>query len=121
MANKNNDKEVKIEELIAAEQELSDLKRTYGLVDDKPDLFTKIMGLFHNREDVKVKRKTYLWLMLFTGIIGGHRFYAKQYLPGVFYLLTCWCGVSLAMTIIDLLVVIPKEVDENGMILFEGR
>ncbi|MCF0135115.1 MAG: TM2 domain-containing protein [Lachnospiraceae bacterium] len=55
-------------------------------------------------------------LMFFTGAFGGHRFYAKQYGLGVLYLLTCWTGFSLAMTVIDVLEFIPFPVDENGNI-----
>jgi TM2 domain-containing membrane protein YozV len=48
--------------------------------------------------------------------MGGHRFYAKQYPLAMLYLLLFWTGFGAAMTIIDLLIVIPKQVDENGMI-----
>lgn len=66
----------------------------------------------------KVKKRTYILLALFTGIIGGHRFYTKQYISAVIYLLTCWLGVSFAMTLMDLLYIIPKHTDENGMVEF---
>ena len=68
-----------------------------------------------NRVRQKVSRKTYLRLCI-LGIFGAHRFYAKQWVTGIFYLLTCWTGISIAMTIIDAITVIPMKPDENGMI-----
>ena len=53
-----------------------------------------------NRVRQKVRRKTYLRLCI-LGIFGAHRFYAKQWVTGIFYLLTCWTSISIAMTIID--------------------
>ena len=46
-----------------------------------------------------------------------HRFYQKQYLLGILYLAVCWSGYSVAMSLIDLLIIIPKTPDENGDIL----
>lgn len=66
----------------------------------------------------KVKKKTYILLAIFTGIIGGHRFYCKQYISAIIYLCTCWLGVSFAMTLMDLLYIIPKKADEDGMVEF---
>ena len=54
--------------------------------------------------------------MCILGIFGAHRFYAKQWVTGIFYLATCWTGISIAMTIIDAITVIPMLPDENGMI-----
>lgn len=62
-----------------------------------------------------IKKKTYLKLMI-LGVFGAHRFYAKQWTSAVIYLLLCWTGLSIANTIIDLLVVIPMQPDENGII-----
>ncbi len=69
-----------------------------------------------NRPRQAVRKKTYLLLALFTGALGGHRFYAKRYYVGLLYLLLCWAGFSIAMTIIDLMAVIPIEADEEGII-----
>ena len=41
----------------------------------------------------------------------------KQYLLGILYLATCWTGYSVAMSIIDLLIILPKKPDEDGYIL----
>jgi TM2 domain-containing membrane protein YozV len=42
---------------------------------------------------------------------------AKQYVLGLLYLLLFWTGFPIAMTIIDLLIIIPLPPDENGDIL----
>ena len=63
-----------------------------------------------------MNRKKYLLLALFTGWMGGHRFYARQWVVAVLYLALFWTGFPLAMTIIDLLAAIPKEADKNGNI-----
>lgn len=66
----------------------------------------------------KVKKRTYILLALFTGLLGGHRFYTRQYISAVIYLLTCWIGVSFAMTLMDLLYILPKPADDEGMVEF---
>ena len=70
-----------------------------------------------SREPSIVVRKKYLLLALFTGWMGGHRFYAKQYPTAILYLLFFWSGFPIAMTLIDLMVAIPKEADAEGKIL----
>lgn len=62
-----------------------------------------------------VKKKTYLWLCL-LGIFGAHRFYSKRWVLGLIYLLTFWSGWSLAMTIVDVLIIAPMKADENGIV-----
>ena len=50
-----------------------------------------------NRAKVPVNRKAYLrWCLL--GVFGAQRFYAKQWKMGLLYLVTCWSGFSIAMT-----------------------
>ena len=64
-----------------------------------------------NRAKVPVNRKAYLrWCLL--GVFGAQRFYAKQWKMGLLYLVTCWSGFSIAMTMIDA----PMKPDENGII-----
>lgn len=64
----------------------------------------------------KVNKKKYIWLALLTGWMGGHRFYEKRYKVAMLYLLFCWTFVPLTMIVIDIMIVIPKEPDEQGMI-----
>ena len=78
-----------------------------------------ISNFFDKREamsNVPINKKKYIWLAVLLGWAGGHRFYTKQYTTAVLYLLTFWTGYSLAMTIIDLMIVIPKKTDEEGNI-----
>lgn len=71
------------------------------------------VNIFEHKK-VVVNRKKYILLAALTGWFGGHRFYAKQYPAAIAYLLFCWTGISLAMTFVDLLVAIPKPVNEQG-------
>lgn len=104
-------------EFIAAEQELHDLKEQYGISDNKKkSVITRFFERASEREEVECNRKTYLLLNLLLGWAGAHRFYSKRYVLGVLYLAFCWTGLSIAMSIIDLLVAIPKPVDNDGMI-----
>ena len=107
------------EEYYALQQE--ETKRKYG-VEDEPKQEGRVSKSITNflerreaRPKVQVKRKKYMLLML-LGMFGAHRFYAKQYPMALLYLATCWCGFSIAMTFIDLLIVIPMQPDENGNI-----
>ncbi len=111
--------EVPIQDLIAAQEELKALKKEYGMEEEEKGISKAITRFFDRREaqsQIPLKKKTYLLLAIFTGWMGGHRFYAKQYPTAILYLILFWTGFPLAMTIIDLLIVIPKQVDEQGMI-----
>lgn len=120
---KNPKKErVSPEEYFALQQELEETKRQYGIVDEpkKEGRISRAISAFFDRRDARekqlVSKKKYMLLML-LGVFGAHRFYAKQYPTAILYLATCWCGFSVAMTVIDVLAVIPMQPDENGNIL----
>ena len=107
-------------DLAYAQDELNQLKREHGIEDEEKGLKKLISTLLNKREErikVPVSKKKYLWLGLLLGIFGGHRFYAKQYITAVLYLLLCWTGISITMSIIDLMIVVPMQADENGNIL----
>lgn len=113
-----------MEELLAAEAELKYLREKYGIETPEKEKEGKISRMISNfferrdmRQKVLVNRKKFLWLLLFTGWAGGHRFYARHYKVAIFYLLTCWSGMSIAMSIIDFLQFVPYPVDENGNIM----
>ena len=114
--------DVSPEDMFLAQMELEETKRKYGVEDDPREegpISRVISGIFKlrdRREKQLVSKKKYMRLML-LGMFGAHRFYAKQYITAVLYLATSWLGISLAMTFIDVLVVIPMEPDENGNIL----
>ncbi len=82
---------------------------------------SRAISNFFDRREAREKRllskKKYILLAVFTGWMGGHRFYARQWPTAILYLVLFWCGYPLAMTIVDLMIVIPMEADENGMIL----
>ena len=116
---KEKREEVTMKEYLAAKAELDAVREEYG-VRPKEGKISRAISNFFNKRDAKelrpVNRKKYLLLALFTGWMGGHRFYARQWVVAVLYLALFWTGFPLAMTIIDLLAAIPKEADKNGNI-----
>ena len=54
-------------------------------------------------------RKKLILLTLFTGWIGGHRYYLGQYTLGFLYTLFCWTGIPLALSLIDLIVIVSAK------------
>ena len=118
-AKAENEEAVIISEIIAAQHELDQLKTEYGLHKEEKGLKKAITNFFDKKEamsQIPINKKKYIRLAVFLGLFGAHRFYTKQYTTAIIYLLTCWTGFSLSMTIIDLMVVIPKQADENGNI-----
>lgn len=118
MQRKQDEKQI-LADLAVAQAELNELKKEHGLEAEEKGLKKLISKLLDKRDarvKVPVKKKTYLWLGL-LGIFGIHRFYAKQYITAVIYLLLCWTGISITMTIIDYMVILPMEADENGYIM----
>lgn len=116
-AKAQNEDALIISEIIAAQYELDQLKTEYGLHKEEKGLKKAITRFFDKKEamsKVPINKKKYLCLAVLLGIFGAHRFYTRQYTTAIIYLLTCWTGFSLSMTIIDLMIVIPKKADENG-------
>lgn len=112
--------EVSFGKMAALEEELHQLKVEQGLPVKEGKLSRALSAYFDKREarqEVSVKRRKYLLIAVLTGWMGGHRFYTRQYVKGILYLLFFWTGMPMAMTVIDLLIAIPKPVDENGMIM----
>lgn len=112
--------EVSFEEYLAAKGELEELEKEHGLAPEEGRISKAVSTFFDRREakeKVKVNKKKDLLLCIFLGWAGAHRFYQKQYLIGFLYLAVCWSGYSVAMSIIDLLIIFPKQADENGDIL----
>ena len=50
-------------------------------------------------------KNTAALLALFTGFIGGHRFYLGQNGLGVVYLFACWTFIPMGLGILDALVI----------------
>lgn len=110
-----------IDEYVALQRELNELRRDQGIEPEKKEGgISRLISSYFERKDAKekvtVNKKKHLLLCIFLGWAGGHRFHARQYLLGIVYLLTCWSGFSIAMSIIDLLIIIPIPADENGNI-----
>lgn len=108
-----------VSDIIAAQMELDALKKEQGIVEEEKGMKKAISNFFDRKEaqsQIPLKKKTYMLLAVFLGAFGAHRFYSKQYMTAVLYLLTCWTGFSIAMTIVDLMIALPKKPDENGNI-----
>lgn len=106
-------------DIAVAQAELNELKKEYGIEEEEKGfkkLITKLLNMKEGRKKIPVSKKKYLWLCL-LGIFGAHRFYAKQYFTAVLYLLLFWTGISISMTLIDMMIVAPMEADENGNIM----
>lgn len=116
---KQDDSYVNPKELIQLEEELERVKKEYGIV-QKPKYWVRVGDFIAQRtgeKKVLLERKKYIKLAIGLGwFCGAHRFYAKQYILGVLYLLFCWTGIPFAMTLIDLMIILPIQPDENGMV-----
>ena len=118
-AQREQERKQLLTDIAMAQAELNELKKEHGLEDEEKGLKGLITKYFNKRATrVKhpVHKKTYLKLGI-LGIFGAHRFYAKHYVLGVLYLLLCWTGISVTMTLIDLMEVAPMEADENGCVM----
>lgn len=87
--------------------------QTYGIW----GFFWRFYKRFGERKKQRVNKKNYIWLLILTGWIGGHRFYARRYYLGALYLVFCWTFIPVMMSFIDLMEVIPIKKDEYGYIV----
>lgn len=120
LSGKKKEESVSMKEYLDASMELEKLRKENGIEVEEKGIskwITRFFNYRENRQKVALNKKKYLLVMLLLGWCGGHRFMAKQYVLGAVYLLLCWTGFSVAMTLIDLLIAIPLEADENGMVL----
>jgi len=118
---KQIEKEATLEEYYRAVCELDELEEKYGLKEEKKEgritrAITNFFDHQENREKVAVNKKKYVWTAILLGWAGGHRFLVKQWKVGLLYLAVCWCGFSMAHTVVDLFIIIPMKPDENGNI-----
>lgn len=115
---KEDQERVSPDEMMALELELAQVKKEHG-IQEKPTVRRRLADWLTGSAagPRRVKRKTYIRLAWTCGwFCGAHRFYAGQTVLGVLYLLFCWTGIPVAMTLIDLMIVIPKEPDDAGII-----
>ncbi len=87
--------------------------KTYGIW----GFFWRITRSLREREKHAVRKKTYIWLVVLTGWLGGHRFYARRFYLGGLYLIFFWTLIPVMMSMLDLMEVIPMKADENGIIM----
>ena len=112
---------IDLDEYVALQRELDELRKEQGIEPERKEgKISRLISSYFEKKDnkpkVKINKKKHLWTAILLGWAGGHRFQAKQYLLGTVYLLLCWSGFSMAMTIVDLLVIIPMPADEDGNI-----
>ncbi len=109
-----------LEEFMRLQSELQSLEREQGISRPEGKISKAVSRFFdyrENREKRLLSKKAYIWLAVLTGWMGGHRFYAHQWVTAILYLALFWCGFPVAMTIVDLIIVIPMKPDEEGRIL----
>jgi len=97
----------------AAQLEAGQKENTYG-VWGPIWRFLRYLDSFKGQH--RFKKSTYLWLMLFTGFLGGHRYYQGRWKLGLLYTLFCWTGVPLALCVTDFMEVMPLKADEDGFV-----
>jgi TM2 domain-containing membrane protein YozV len=54
-------------------------------------------------------KSTAILLLLFFGGLGAHKFYLGNNLLGVLYLVFCWSGIPLFLSIIDLVILASTD------------
>lgn len=109
-----------LEEFMALQTELQQLEKEQGIGRPEGKISRAISRFFDYRETRQkrlLNKKKYIWLAVLTGWMGGHRFYAHHWPTAILYLALFWCGFPIAMTLVDLMIVIPMQPDENGNIL----
>lgn len=116
---KGNKEYVDPKKMLALEEELAQLRKQHG-IQEKQSWWKNLGDWIAKRSDgarCHVSRKTYIKLALTCGwFCGAHRFYAGQKLLGTLYLLFCWTGIPFAMTLVDLMIALPMQPDQSGLI-----
>ena len=109
-----------MEHFIEMEQELNELKKQQG-IENRSSWWKRLGDAWFSYMDhyvpKLVSRKRYLLLACLTGWFGGHRFYLGQKWLGMVYLLLFWTGIPFTMSVIDIMIAVPKQPDETGNIL----
>ncbi len=98
----------------AARKESGMEEKTYGFL-GPVWRFLRYIDSFRGK--YRFKKKTYLWLMLFLGWAGGHRYYQGRWKLGLLYTAFCWTGVPLALCITDFMEAFPVKEDSEGCIV----
>ena len=101
-------------ELQAAQHAAGVKENTYGVWGP---IWKFMVWYDSKRKDHRFKKKTYLWLMLFTGWFGGHRWYQGRRWLALLETLFFWTGVPAIMMVTDFMEVMPIKADEDGYIV----
>lgn len=101
-------------ELQAAQHAAGIKENTYGVWGP---IWKLICWYDSKRTEHRFKKKTYLWLMLFTGWAGGHRWYQGRCWLGLLETLFFWTGLPTILLATDFMEVMPIKADENGYIV----
>ncbi|MDD3253594.1 MAG: TM2 domain-containing protein [Lachnospiraceae bacterium] len=97
----------------SAQQANGQTEQTYGMW----GVFWRFSVWCHSRKGCHTfRKKIYLWLILFTGWFGGHRYYQGRYVLGILYSLFFWTGVPFVSCVFDAMEAIPMKADEKGLI-----
>lgn len=107
--------------MAAADFALRDAMEDAGMEAKTYGIWGPIWRLLKRRDDRELhthSKKTYILLLIFTGWMGGHRFYARHFWVGGLYLLFFWTLIPVMMSVIDLMQVIPMKADEKGNFKF---
>lgn len=114
---RTNSDYVNTAELAALEQELQEVKQAAGIPEKRSRFCSFIDKRISACEEKDILRKTYITLLLSCGwFCGSHLFYAGKRIRGMLYLLFCWTGIPFAMSLIDLMQVLPIAADSEGKI-----
>ena len=100
-------------EMQAAQRAAGQKENTYGVWGP---IWRFMQWYDSKRVEHTFKKKTYMWLMLFTGFFGGHRWYQGRRWLALFETLFFWTGVPAIMLVTDFMEVFPIKADENGYI-----
>lgn len=109
----------RVSELIAAEEELQQLKEKYGETEKEPlwkRLITSYAEKKANRVPKEIAKKKYCLTAFFGGWLGIHCFMTGKKGQGILYLLLSFTGISFLMSILDIWYALFLQTDENGKI-----
>lgn len=123
--------EVSMKEYLDAKMELEKAQKAAGIEEKEKGLSRFISWIFEMqdaRQRHSVKKMRYILFALFGGWCGLHRFYEKRWILGVIYALPLllsafnrdlfsFVGLSMAMSVIDILIAVGHYSDENGEIV----
>lgn len=113
---------IDINELIKAEEELSQLKREYGIKERTPfwkKCINYYIDLKEKRKPVQISKKKYCLTALFGGLFGIHQFLIGRKIMGIVYLLLSVTGLSFALSVLDIWYAAFLETKDGNLITLQ--